>query len=398
MRDMVYSNRIEDYLAAIAGCDAFIVAERDYGRIINYRQMGNDVFPDPHIAPDQATARLWALRRQCRGLVFDLAGNVISPGFEKFKNVNECEETLVQNIDFTRAHVIMRKEDGSMIRTIPMKDGSYRLGTKMGTTWVSDQAEAWVRKNPNYDRFCKDLLQAGQVPLMEWCSRQNRIVIDYPIDRLILLAIRDVRTGEYMPLNMMLELAVDYGVEVVGRYAGTVDNMQHLIEETRGLQDQEGWVVWFDNGYRVKIKGESYLRIHRAKENLVRENNVIDMILAEATDDVKPFLHKDDMLRLESYETSFWHGVNETVHAWSARHQVVGATYGGDRKSFALGEAANMDGFMRAALFKAWGDTQFDFYSYLIDVLKRNIGTQTKVNSVRHLWGSATWTSQELTE
>jgi hypothetical protein len=169
------------------------------------------------------------------------------------------------------------------------------------------------------------------------------------------------------------------------------------MEETRGILDQEGWVVAWPQ-LRVKIKGTWYLGIHRAKENLVRENNVIEMILAETADDVKGFLPREDVLRLESYETEFWQGINATVHAWAAKHKMVSEIYGEDRKAFALGEASNMDGFMRAALFKAWGDTQFNFYEYLIDLLKKNISTQTKVDAARYLWGGITWTPQEISD
>lgn len=398
MRDLPYSNRIEDYLEAIAGCDAFFVADRDYGRIINYRQMGADVFPDPAAAPDERTARLWGLRRQCRGLVFDLAGNVISPGFEKFFNISENAETQAHMIDLSQPHVICEKLDGSMIRPIPMPTGGYRLGTKMGITDVSSQPEAWIQHHADYDRLIRDLLAEGWVPLFEWCSRQQRIVVDYPDDRLVLLAIRNVRDGSYMPLGMMLELAGEYGVDVVRRYEGTVHNMEHLMQDTRDLQGQEGWVIWFANGYRVKLKGESYLRIHRAKENLVRENGVIDLILSEKSDDVKSLLPKEDMERLAWYETEFWHGVNATVNAWRAKHHEINRTYGDNRKGFAIGEASLMDSFLRAALFKAWGNADFDFYDYLVDVLKKNISTQAKVDAVRHLWGGVFWAPQRLTD
>jgi hypothetical protein len=63
MRDLPYSNRIEPYLEAIADCDAFFVAEREYGRIINYRRMGSDVFPDPATAPDLCTPDIPVLIR-----------------------------------------------------------------------------------------------------------------------------------------------------------------------------------------------------------------------------------------------------------------------------------------------------------------------------------------------
>lgn len=114
MRDLPFSNRIEPYLEAIADCDAFFVAERDYGRIINYRRMGADVFPDPFHAPDAHTAYLWGLRRQCRGLVFDLSGLLVSPGFEKFFNVSENAETQVDCVDLSQPHVIMEKLDGCL--------------------------------------------------------------------------------------------------------------------------------------------------------------------------------------------------------------------------------------------------------------------------------------------
>ena len=394
---MAYSTRIEDYLEAIAGCDAFFVAERPYGKIINYRQMGNDVFPDPATAPDAHTAYLWGLRRQCRGLIFDLEGNVISPGFEKFFNVSEREETLVNNLPFDEPHVILEKMDGSMVRPMPLADGGYLMSTKMGPTDVAANADRWVRAHDNYDRFMRDTIAQGLMPLLEWCSRQNRIVIDYPEDRLVLLAVRDVRTGEYLPLNMMLELAGEYGVETVRRYVGTPDSMQHLMEETRGILDQEGWVVVWPH-MRVKIKGEQYVAVHRAKENILRENAVIEMILDEKLDDVKSFLPQEDRENLERFETEFWHGVNDTAGQWQLAYLDTKGVFGTDRKAFALGAAQSMEGFLRAAIFKAWDDAQFDWLAAVQDAVRKNLSTGAKTEAVRHLWGGARWQAHNMGE
>lgn len=391
MRDLPYSNRIEPYLEAIADCDAFFVADRDYGRIINYRRMGSDVFPDPVTAPDPHTAYLWGLRRQCRGLVFDLAGNVIAPGFEKFMNVNECDETQAHNIDLGQAHVIVEKADGSLIRPIPMVGGGYRLSTKMGLTDVALQPEAWVQQNPSYDRFIQHMLNQGWVPLMEWCSRQNRIVVDYPNDRLILLAVRSVQDGVYMTFTQMQELAMYYGVELVRRYEGTVSNMQYLMDETRDLQGQEGWVIWFDNGYRVKLKAAEYLQIHRAKDQILRENALLGMILDEKLDDVKSFLPDADREAVSAYEMAFWQGIEETAAEWRLKHDVVKQRFGDDRKAFALEWAHQFDGHLRAAMFKAWSDVDFDWQSAVLDVVRKNLGSSTRVDETRYLWGDLTW-------
>lgn len=391
MRDLPYSNRIEPYLEAISGCDAFFVADRPYGKIINYRQMGADVFPDPATAPDARTAYLWGLRRQCRGLVFDLAGNVISPGFEKFFNISEREETLADNVDWTRPHIIFEKLDGSLVRPIPMQDGGYRLGTKMGLTSVAEQPENWLKNHTKYDLFITDLLARGLVPLFEWCSRKQKIVCDYPEDRLVLLAVRDVKDGSYLPLNMMLELAVEYGVEVVRRYPGTLASMQHLMAEMQDLQDQEGWVICFENGYRLKVKGPWYVAIHRAKEGILRENGVIEMMLDEKLDDVKGFLFVEDRDALEQFETEFWRGISLKAVAWQAAFDVIKQVYGDDRKAFALGAAQNMEAFQRQAMFRAWEDAQFDWREAVLDTVRRNISTGVKTEAARHLWGGARW-------
>jgi RNA ligase len=391
MRDLPYSNRIETYLEAISGCDAFFVADREYGRIINYRRMGADVFPDPATAPDPHTAYLWGLRRQCRGLVFDLAGNVISPGFEKFFNLNENAETQCMQLDLDQPHVICEKADGSLIRPIPMAPGGYRLATKMGLTSVALQPEAWVQQNPSYDRFIQHMLSEGWVPLMEWCTLKQKIVCDYPEDRLILLAARRVQDGVYMTFTQMQELATEYGVELVRRYEGTVHNMQYLMDETRDLQGQEGWVIWFDNGYRVKIKGEWYVAIHRAKDQILRENALIGMILDEKLDDVKSFLPDADREAVSAYETAFWQGVAETAVQWRLKHDVVKQQFGDDRKAFALEWAHQFDGHVRAAMFKAWSDVNFDWQSAVADVVRKNLGSSTRVDEVRHLWGDVVW-------
>jgi RNA ligase len=398
MRDLPYSNRIEPYLEAISDCDAFFVAERDYGCIINYRRMGSDVFPDPATAPDAHTAHLWGLRRQCRGLVFDLKGNVISPGFEKFFNVNENEETQAHFIDLTQPHTICEKADGSLVRPIPMVDGRYRLGTKMGLTSVAEQPEAWVQQNPGYDRFIRILLAQGWVPLFEWCSRQQQIVISYPEDRLILLSVRRVQDGVYMTYSQLQELAVDYGVELVRRYEGTVQNMQYLMAHTLDLRGQEGWVVWFDNGYRVKLKAAEYLQIHRAKDQILRENALIGMILDETLDDVKGFLPDTDREAVSAYETAFWHGIGETAVQWRLKHDLVKQTFGDDRKAFALEWAPKFDGHLRAAVFKAWSDVNFDWQAAVADVVRKNLGSSTRVDEIRYLWGDVVWNAISMEE
>jgi len=386
---------LNEVLEAVQGVEGFIVAQRDWGTVVNYVQMGPDMFPEVHTAGGSASmrerqTRLKAIRRECRGLLFDLEGNLVSRAYQKFFNVGERRETLIENIDLSRPHIILEKLDGSMIRALPTKEG-YRLCTKMGPTDVAAQAEPFVAARPNLDRFIRDTISQGYTACFEWCSRQQQIVIFYPEDRLVLTAVRHNRTGEYLTYKQMQELAGEYGLDLVRAYPGTVENMRALVEETRGLENQEGWIIRWADGHMCKLKADAYVRIHRAKDALTQEKNLLELILEEKLDDVKGFLPVDDLSRVESYEREFWQGVGDTAAFWRDSYSDVRREFGNDRKSFALEGAPNLEPNLRSAVFKAWDRADTNWQEVVLDVIGRNLGTQTKVDEVRKLHGAPRW-------
>jgi RNA ligase len=393
---MEFSTRIEDYIDAIEGCDSFIVAEREYGRIINYVIAGSETFPDPSLAPDEQTARKWMLRRQCRGLLFNLDGSINSLPYHKFFNVGERAETLIDKIDITQPHVILEKLDGSMVRPIRIDD-AFRMGTKMGLTDVSLQSEVFVAEHTNYIDFIKYIMSINATPIFEWCSRKQRIVIDYPKDRLILTAVRNNQTGVYLPLLTMQKIANDYNIEVVRQYEGTIENMQSLLDETAGLQGQEGWVIRFAEEM-YKIKAEEYVLVHKAKADILREKGVIEMLLNEKVDDFISLLLEEDRNRLEEYETAFWNGIHSMSAEWETTNNRVRAIYGNDRKTFAIDSAPKLDHHVRGAIFKSWDSQNFNWRESIINTIRKNIGTQTKINDIRYLWGNTEWKYAETEE
>ena len=90
--------------AAINDAKEFIIAERDYGWVVNYMVAGLTTFPEVQTVND-------AIRRECRGLIFDQDGNLISRPLSKFFNVNERDETQINRIDLSQPHVILEKLD-----------------------------------------------------------------------------------------------------------------------------------------------------------------------------------------------------------------------------------------------------------------------------------------------
>jgi RNA ligase len=186
---------MDDVLPHIEGRKEFIVAEREYGYVINYVVAMEDTF---NMAGPQDLGG--AIRRECRGLKFHQDGTIGARPFHKWFNINEREDTQQHVIDLSLPHTIMEKLDGSMIH--PMKvQGNVRWMSKMGITSVAEQVEEFVVDNDKYLDFASWCIDSNLTSIFEWCSRKQKIVIDYPEDRLVLLAVRNNVTGEYLSIR-----------------------------------------------------------------------------------------------------------------------------------------------------------------------------------------------------
>lgn len=366
---------ISDVLSAIEGRDEFIVAERpgDY-TVINYTVMMDDTFPPVQTIND-------AIRRECRGLVFRTStGEILHRRLHKFFNANERDETTVSNVRWDKPHVILEKLDGSMVTPISTPDGR-RWGTKMGITEIALQVEEFVRTRKEYDLLCSFMDYRGFTPVFEWCSRKQRIVIDYPEDQLVLIAARHTVTGEYLPYRDLMFSAKMFTVPIVKQYEGTAATMQDLINETKGLENAEGYVIRFDNGHMIKIKAELYLKLHKTKDDVSREKNVIKLVVDNKADDLKQFMLEDDRKKLNQFEHNFWQGLKATADNMQEKFEVY-KSQATDKKDFATNfvqklVAPNEQRFY----YLLWDNNK------AIDVLTKyvsdNCATQTKVDSCR---------------
>jgi RNA ligase len=387
---------LNDVLPAIEGRDEFVVATREWGVVVNYLVVMADTFPPIDESPEleqDLIAQRNAIRRECRGLLFYPDGRIMSRRLHKFFNVNERDETADRFVDLNKPHVILEKLDGSMITPV-VTSGGLRWGTKMGITDVSMQAELFVAKNPDYIEFSQFCIDAGHTPIYEWCSRSQRIVVDYPDDRLVLIAIRNTITGKYTDYAGLKNLVGPWKIELVKTYPGTAASMEHLIAETRAVEDIEGWIIRFDNGQMVKIKGDWYVRIHKVKDALAHEKNVVEMLINEAADDVKPHMLEQDRVRLEQYETDFWIGIAKTVQAYEEYFAAM-QSINMDRKTWAtqyMPAVKAQNPFTAAVVFGQFDGK--DVRKMVLDIIAKNLGTQTKVDSVRLLWGEANWKYQ----
>ena len=195
---------IDDVLPHIEGREEFIVAERDFGTVVNYVVAMQDTFEMYPNGFNNGRLQQYdyggAVRRECRGIKFYRDGTIAARPFHKWFNVGEREETQIHAIDMNVPHTIEEKLDGSMIHPM-FVDGYVRWMTKMGITSVSMQAEEFIAKNTKYKEFATWCLSNGLTPIFEWCSPFNQIVVPYEKDQLTLLAVRETISGKYVSIR-----------------------------------------------------------------------------------------------------------------------------------------------------------------------------------------------------
>ena len=285
---------ISDILPHIEGRDEFIVAEREGYTVINYVVAMADTFN--MTGPDDLGG---AMRRECRGLIFDRDGNLMSRPFHKFFNINERDETQAHVVDMSQPHVIMEKMDGSMIRPI-LVDGYLRLATKMGVTHVAMQAEEWLAaQDPSLKEWMRQCVEDSVTPIFEWVSPFNQIVLAYEEADLVYLGTRDNATGAYV-------MDTSCPFNTVPRYGSVEGNIADYVARQRGAEGREGDIIRFADGHMLKVKNDWYVRIHKTVDRIVFDRNIVDLIINEEVDDVLPMLPQVQADRVRDFESRFW--------------------------------------------------------------------------------------------
>ncbi|MBA4077249.1 MAG: 2'-5' RNA ligase, partial [Cyanobacteria bacterium PR.023] len=185
-----------------------------------------------------------------RGLILDPhVRKVVATPFPKFFNLGEADRVWP-----TGAFDTFEKVDGSLI-VIFYHNGRWQCATK--GAFYSDQA-LWATARLN--EVDQSLLLPGTTYLVEAVYPENRIVVQYEQAAFVLLSAYDEAGGE-LNYDALQDLADRIGWQIARRYH--YDSLHALADSARVLsRDQEGFVVRFLDGSRLKIKGDEYLRLH----------------------------------------------------------------------------------------------------------------------------------------
>lgn len=376
-----YISHINDVIPYIKDMEEIKVLDKGDYTVINYMVAYEDTFKNPYekdISSDEKVKRM--IVQECRGIIFDKMGNIIRRPWHKFFNINEKNWSSINEIDFNENHLVYEKLDGSMI--VPfIVDGTVYWGTKQGNTEISNTIHDFLDQKDNYKLLANTLIKKGISPIFEWCSRLNRIVIDYPESKLVLVGARKIMSGEYLSYCELVEISELYKVPLVKIVGSNIKDIVNFMESAKTLDNEEGYVITFSNGERFKVKGEWYVKIHKNKENFLFEKNVLSVIMEDKIDDLLSFMIEDDKTRFLKYSDEVFHNI---LSYCDDLKKFIQANTHLTQKDFALKTMSEFSKLDASIVFSARNNVD-SILSLVKKTILKNSTCNSNVENVRHI-------------
>lgn len=302
--------------------------------VFNYRLAGYNDFINP--VPGKAIDA-----KEMRGLcfIFNLDGSLYKRFLmlKKFWNVNQVPETQFNVIKDMKVKAVYNKEDGSLISFYELPNGKILPKTKASLDNEQvDEVKILYANNENLQNFVAWCFKKNYIPMFEFVSFKNKIVLNYEKTDLILLKLRDNKTGKYIDIKTLDNIE---GISVAP--FDTASSLDELMTRAETEENKEGWVVELidDKGdaYLVKQKTVWYFARHRLLTTEVnREDDIIGYILDNTIDDVISQLHPD----LDAEKIEWIKDIENKVKIFMQKKKIevekLVSLYNGNMKNFAI--------------------------------------------------------------
>jgi RNA ligase len=192
--------------------------------------------------------------RVSRGLILNTRGEVVARPFAKFWNYGEIQPE-------GRLLEATEKMDGSLGIMYWQYEKGYRIATR--GSFNSDQA-LWATG------YLQTRWPDAQFPLeltllFEIIYPENRIVIDYEGRRdLVLIGAINRFTGNDLFASEVALIAAKYGFSMPRYYGDGGGEPEYFLNKAAQMSsNEEGFVLRYSDGTRVKVKGQEYVSLHR---------------------------------------------------------------------------------------------------------------------------------------
>ncbi len=207
----------------------------------------------------------------CRGLILHKeTGNIVAKCMPKFFNLNQKDS--FESLKDLKIKHITEKVDGSL-GIIYHHNNKWQVATR--GSFKSEQAIKGALILLQYD--------ISKIPIditlnVEIIYPENRIVVKYEKEELRLISAYRT-SGSEVDVDTL-----ETDIPRVHRYE--VSDLSTCVKMCENLSyNEEGYVVCFESGLRIKLKGLKYLSLHRLKTNISLKNfikqflesNIIDI-------------------------------------------------------------------------------------------------------------------------
>ena len=236
------------------------------------------------------------ITRECRSLVINYSGEVISRSFDRFFNLGEgeCE------VNFNSA-VAFEKADGSLINLYYVHSSKEWAFRTRGTAFAESQLPSRRTYQEaileciglSFESFQEAMSGVDKTItfIFEFVSPENRIVTRYTEPQLILLGARSVSGIYPQELNSSIYgERLDFAASIftdelkfknvrAAKYM-KVNSTEQVEKAVAALQNlEEGFVVLdYVNQTRVKVKSPAYLICHRIRGEGFTPNRIAELV------------------------------------------------------------------------------------------------------------------------
>lgn len=257
------------------------------------------------------------LYRECRSVVFNIKTmEIVLAPQAKFKNMNEDEEwsetNIIKKITEHPQYFITNKMDGSnqnfCYNSTDKKiyySGSQSLNPV--ESWRLKNGLKIFESNIGYERLLKEF--PDTTFMFEYVSPDNPIVVYYTREQegLYLFAARNNMSGEEIKIPVLQQYAQKFNIPMVDIYYSMDINdvLEQINSNSFSCDEKEGWVIsiydennpcYSCNVFKVKLKINDYVMMHRIISNLSSPNTIVEIISDGNYDDFYskvPFAYRD---------------------------------------------------------------------------------------------------------
>ena len=209
-------------------------------------------------------------------------------GIHKFFELNQAPGWMEEDLIDKKVIKVQEKIDGTFVHPVLINGRVYFKSKLRFDSFQAKRAQDIYETDENLKKYVDKKLKEGKIPLFEYFSPKTQVVMDYKEEKLVLIQLRNLQTGEY---DLEFEKEADeYGIETA--FVCEPKPLREYLEEKNICISKEGWVMIFEGMKFVKVKTEEYLKRHKILGDL-RENVIISYILENKLNDVKKILNRE---------------------------------------------------------------------------------------------------------